>query len=52
MKSILYKIYYTLLLIMAAAITAFAQTAQQSASLSGSLQDEQGKPMMYATASL
>ena len=52
MKSILHKIYYTLLLITAAAGVTFAQTSKQSASVSGSLLDEQGKPMMYATASL
>src|SRR5882757_6866957 len=52
MKPIIRKIYYTLLFIVFAGSIAFAQTAGQSASLSGSLQDEQGKPMMYATASL
>jgi iron complex outermembrane receptor protein len=52
MKPFLLKIYYTLLLIIVAGSMAFAQTAAQSAHVSGSLQDEQGKPMMYATASL
>jgi iron complex outermembrane receptor protein len=52
MKSIIRKIYYTLLFIVLAGSIAFAQTAGQSASVSGSLLDEQGKPMMYATASL
>jgi iron complex outermembrane receptor protein len=52
MKPIIRKIYYTLLFIMLAGSIAFAQTTGQSASVSGSLLDEQGKPMMYATASL
>ena len=52
MKLIIRKIYYTLLLMVAAASVTLAQTNTQSASVSGSLLDEQGKPMMYATASL
>ncbi|HEY4197958.1 MAG TPA: outer membrane beta-barrel family protein [Mucilaginibacter sp.] len=52
MKPFILKIYYTFLLIIAATGITLAQTAQQSASISGSLTDEQGKPMMYATASL
>jgi outer membrane receptor protein involved in Fe transport len=50
MRQIIPKIYITLLLLIAAIGSTFAQT--QSASLSGLLLDEQGKPMMYATASL
>ncbi|HTE01042.1 MAG TPA: outer membrane beta-barrel family protein [Mucilaginibacter sp.] len=52
MKPFIRKIYYTLLLIIAATSITFAQTATQSARVSGSLLDEQGKPMMYATTSL
>jgi iron complex outermembrane receptor protein len=52
MKPTLLKIYYTLLLIIVATGISFAQTAMQSASVSGSLMDERGKPMMYATTSL
>jgi iron complex outermembrane receptor protein len=52
MKPIIHKLYYTLLLVLMATGITFAQTAQQSASVSGSLLDELGKPMMYATASL
>lgn len=52
MKPFIRKIYYTLLLVIVAGSMAFAQSAAQSAQVSGSLQDEQGKPMMYATASL
>jgi iron complex outermembrane recepter protein len=52
MKLIIRKIYYTLLLMVVAAGVALAQTNSQSAVVSGSLLDEQGKPMIYATASL
>lgn len=45
------KIYYTILLVITAAGLTHAQTAQ-SAHISGVLLDEQGKPMIYATASL
>ncbi|MDB5142239.1 MAG: hypothetical protein JWQ66_952 [Mucilaginibacter sp.] len=52
MKPIIRKIYYTFLFIVLTGSIAIAQTTGQSASVSGSLLDEQGKPMMYATASL
>jgi len=52
MKPILHKIYFTLLLIIAATGITFAQTDGQTANVSGSLLDEQGKPMTYATAIL
>src|SRR6202012_6224483 len=52
MKPILHKIYFTLLLIIAATGVTFAQTDGQTANVSGSLLDEQGKPMTYATAIL
>ncbi len=52
MKPILHKIYFTLLLIIAATSVTFAQTDGQSANVTGSLLDEQGKPMTYATATL
>ena len=52
MKPFIHKIYYTLLFIIAATGISFAQTSGPSASVSGSLLDEQGKPMIYATASL
>lgn len=52
MKSVKQKIYFTLLLITIAAGASFAQTSNSSVSVSGSLIDDQGKPMMYATASL
>lgn len=52
MKPLLHKIYFTLLLIIASTGISLAQTSGPSASVSGSLLDEQGRPMMYATASL
>jgi iron complex outermembrane recepter protein len=52
MKAILYKLYFTFLLIIAATGITLGQNAAQSAIVSGSLLDEQGKPMIYATASL
>src|SRR5258708_1682140 len=52
MKPILRKIYITVLLIIAVSGITFAQTAQQSASVSGSLLNEQENQMMYETASL
>jgi len=52
MRPFIRKIYYTLLLIVIAAGLAQAQTGAQSAHISGVLLDEQGKPMIYATASL
>lgn len=45
------KIYYTLLLIIMATGITLAQSSP-AAQVSGVLLDEQGKPMMYATASL
>lgn len=52
MKLFIRKINYTLLFIITAIGISFAQTPVQSAQVTGSLLDEQGKPMMYATASL
>ena len=52
MRPLIHKILYTLLLLTAASSITFAQSSVQSAKISGSLLDEQGKPMMYATASL
>ncbi len=51
MKAILHKIYYTVLLLLIVAGASLAQTTT-SGRISGTLLDEQGKPMMYATASL
>ncbi|MBS1519578.1 MAG: TonB-dependent receptor [Bacteroidetes bacterium] len=50
MKTLIHKIYLTLVLLVAAIGVVRAQGP--SANVSGSLLDEQGKPMMYATASL
>ena len=52
MRRILSKVYITLLLIIVTASFVQAQTAAQSARVSGSLLDEQGRPLMYATVSL
>ncbi|MBS1532856.1 MAG: TonB-dependent receptor [Bacteroidetes bacterium] len=52
MKPTIRKIYFTLLLLIAAAGLSFAQGPQAAGHVSGTLLDEQGKPMMYATASL
>ncbi|MGN6638881.1 MAG: TonB-dependent receptor domain-containing protein [Mucilaginibacter sp.] len=52
MKPIIKKIFYTLLLLLTATGVSLAQTSSQSAHVSGSLLDEQGKPMMFATTSL
>lgn len=52
MKPTIRKIYYTLLLMLTASGVSLAQNATQSTHVSGSLLDEQGKPMMFATASL
>ena len=52
MRSPIHKIYFSLLFIIMATGAALAQTSSGSGSVTGSLLDEQGKPMMYATASL
>jgi len=52
MKTLIHKIYITLALLIVAMGAARAQSSGSSANVSGSLLDEQGKPMMYATASL
>ncbi|HTK21993.1 MAG TPA: outer membrane beta-barrel family protein [Mucilaginibacter sp.] len=52
MKTFILKIYITLALLIAAIGAVQAQSSGPSANVSGSLLDEQGKPMMYATASL
>ena len=52
MKTFIHKIYITLVLLIAAMGAVRAQSSGPSANVSGSLLDEQGKPMMYATASL
>lgn len=52
MKTFIHKIYLTVLLFITAMGAANAQSSGPSANVSGSLLDEQGKPMMYATASL
>ncbi|MBS1504132.1 MAG: outer membrane beta-barrel protein, partial [Bacteroidetes bacterium] len=52
MKPTLLKIYYMLLLFFVMTGVALAQTSAQPGHVSGSLLDEQGKPMMYATVSL
>ncbi|HVS92715.1 MAG TPA: outer membrane beta-barrel family protein [Mucilaginibacter sp.] len=52
MKPTLLKIYYMLLLFFVTTGVALAQTSAQPGHVSGSLLDEQGKPMMYATVSL
>ncbi|MDF2430684.1 MAG: iron complex outerrane recepter protein [Mucilaginibacter sp.] len=52
MKQIILKIQYTLLLLIAGTASLFAQGAKPAAKVSGSLLDEKGKPMYYATVSL
>ena len=52
MKTLIHKIYLSLLVLIVAMGAAKAQSAGPSANVKGSLLDEQGKPMMYATASL
>src|SRR3569833_1942027 len=52
MKPTIRKIYYTLLLLFIAAGASFAQGPKAEGSISGTLLDEQGKPMMFASASL
>ncbi|HWD87056.1 MAG TPA: outer membrane beta-barrel family protein [Mucilaginibacter sp.] len=52
MKLTISKIFYTLLLLFIAAGASYAQGPQAPGQVSGTLLDEQGKPMMYASASL
>lgn len=52
MKLSIYKILITAFLILGGFTITFAQTAAPQAKVSGLLQDEQGKPMDYATVSL
>ncbi|HEY4326519.1 MAG TPA: TonB-dependent receptor [Mucilaginibacter sp.] len=52
MKLITKKIQYTLLLLIVSTASLFAQTAKPEAKITGSLLDDQGKPMDYATVSL
>ncbi len=52
MKSLIHKIYFILLLAISTTGAAFAQPAGVSGHVSGTLLDEQGKPLMFATASL
>ncbi|MEN0055195.1 MAG: TonB-dependent receptor [Mucilaginibacter sp.] len=53
MKTIITKIFYTLLLVTIGWSVSFAQTGKSGgAKVSGSLVNEQGKPMDYATVSL
>jgi outer membrane receptor protein involved in Fe transport len=52
MKTLIHKIFLSLLFLVTAMGAARAQSSGSSANVSGSLLDEQGKPMMYATASL
>jgi outer membrane receptor protein involved in Fe transport len=52
MKTVIHKIFITVALLIAAMGAVRAQSSGPSANVSGSLLDEQGKPMMYATASL
>jgi hypothetical protein len=52
MKTLIHKIYLALLFLITAMGSAHAQSSGPSANVSGSLLDELGKPMMYATASL
>jgi iron complex outermembrane receptor protein len=51
MKPIIRKIYL-LLLILTAASAAFAQPAELPGHITGTLMDDQGKPMMFASATL
>src|ERR1700756_5344168 len=52
MKPTINKIFYSLLLLFFAAGASFAQGPQAEGQVSGTLLDEQGNPMMYASASL
>ncbi|HEX3384118.1 MAG TPA: carboxypeptidase-like regulatory domain-containing protein, partial [Mucilaginibacter sp.] len=52
MKPTINKIFCTLLLLFIAAGASYAQGPQAPGQVSGTLLDEQGKPMMYASASL
>jgi len=52
MKATIRKIYYTILLLIFAAGASFAQGPKAEGSVSGTLLDEQGKPMMFASTSL
>lgn len=53
MKSIITNIFYTLLLVVISCGVSFAQQAKPAAAkVSGSLTNEQGKPVDYATVSL
>jgi len=52
MKTITIKILYILLLLTISAGFTFAQTNKPAVTISGSLLDENGKPMDYATVSL
>ena len=52
MKSTLYIIYAAMLVSIGMVSTAFAQTDNANATVSGSLLDEQDKPLGFATASL
>jgi len=52
MKQLITKISHTLLLLIICSTTIFAQTAKPGGTVSGTLLDEKGKPMGYATVSL
>ncbi len=52
MKSIIHKIYIILVLVLSTTVATFAQPAGVSGHVSGTLLDEQGKPMMFASATL
>ncbi|HJP62511.1 MAG TPA: TonB-dependent receptor, partial [Mucilaginibacter sp.] len=52
MKPTILKIFYTILLLLGISAAALAQTAAPGGHVSGTLLDEHGKPMMFATTSL
>lgn len=53
MKTLIHKLYHIILLTVFTAVTAIAQpTTSHNAIVSGTLQNEQGKPVDYATVSL
>ncbi len=52
MRLITIKIQYTLLLLLISTASIFAQAGKTSVTISGSLLDEQSKPMPFATVSL
>src|SRR4051794_1061191 len=52
MKLTLIKTFYTLMLMITCTGAAFAQTQPATAKVTGSLTDEQNKPISYATVSL